>query len=132
MSAAGAEAGLQRNAVGLTEVLFQSITHMAPAVAVALSIGAATGFAGALTPLAVVLAMIACLFTAYSIGQLAKHLPSAGGMYTYVARGLGPFFGWLMAWRLPGRAASGTHLLAPLASSGDVPDQLPGRDLDYL
>ena len=31
--------GLERNAVGLTEVLFQSITHMAPAVATALSIG---------------------------------------------------------------------------------------------
>jgi amino acid transporter len=89
---------LEGNAIGLPEVLFQSITHMAPAVATALSIGAATGFAGRLTPLAVLFAMVACLFTAYSIGQLAKHLPSAGGMYTYVARGLGPFVGWLMAW----------------------------------
>jgi amino acid transporter len=104
------EAGLQRNAIGLTEVLFQSITHMAPAVAVALSIGAATGFAGKLTPLAVVFAMVACLFTAYSIGQLAKHLPSAGGMYTYVARGLGPFFGWLMAWAF----ALAEPLVAPI------------------
>ena len=26
------------------------------------------------------------------------YLPSAGGMYTYVARGLGSFAGWLMAW----------------------------------
>jgi amino acid transporter len=102
--------GLQRNAIGLTEVLFQSITHMAPAVAVALSIGAATGFAGKLTPLAVVFAMVACLFTAYSIGQLAKHLPSAGGMYTYVARGLGPFFGWLMAWAF----ALAEPLVAPI------------------
>ena len=89
---------LERNAVGLTEVLFQSITHMAPAVATALSIGAATGFAGGNTPLAVVFALIACLFTAYSIGQLAQHLPSAGGMYTYVARGLGSFAGWVFAW----------------------------------
>ena len=104
------EAGLQRNAIGLTEVLFQSITHMAPAVAVALSIGAATGFAGRLTPLAVVFAIVACLFTAYSIGQLAKHLPSAGGMYTYVARGLGPFFGWLMAWAF----ALAEPLVAPI------------------
>jgi amino acid transporter len=102
--------GLQRNAIGLTEVLFQSITHMAPAVAVALSIGAATGFAGPLTPLAVVLAMVAGLFTAYSIGQLALHLPSAGGMYTYVARGLGPFFGWLMAWAF----ALAEPLVAPI------------------
>ena len=86
------------------------ITHMAPAVATALSIGAATSFAGGLTPLAVVFAMVACLFTAYSIGQLAKHLPSAGGMYTYVARGLGPFFGWLMAWAF----ALAEPLIAPI------------------
>lgn len=93
-----ASPSLERNAVGLPGTLFQSITHMAPAVATALSIGAATTFAGGLTPLAVVFAMIACLFTAYSIGEMAKHLPSAGGMYTYVGRGLGPFAGWLMAW----------------------------------
>jgi amino acid transporter len=89
---------LERNAIGLTEVLFQSITHMAPAVATALSLGAATLFAGGNTPLAVLLALIAALFTAYSIGELARYLPSAGGMYTYVARGLGSFAGWLMAW----------------------------------
>jgi amino acid transporter len=89
---------LARNAIGLPEVLFQSITHMAPAVATALSIGAATIFAGGITPLAVLFAMIAVLFTAYSMAELARHLPSAGGMYTYVGRGLGSFFGWLVAW----------------------------------
>ena len=98
MASSTAPASLERNAIGLTELLFQSITHMAPAVATALSIGAATAFAGAITPLAVVFAMIAVLFTAYSMSQLARHLPSAGGMYTYVGRGLGPFMGWLMAW----------------------------------
>src|SRR6188474_1996960 len=89
---------LKRDAIGLTELLFQAITHMAPAVATALSIGAATSFAGGITPLAVVFAMIAVLFTASSMAQLAKHLPSAGGMYTYVGAGLGSFFGWLVAW----------------------------------
>ncbi|MBF8289875.1 MAG: family permease, partial [Chloroflexi bacterium] len=98
MTASQGEHGLQRNAIGLTETLFQSITHMAPAVATALSIGAATLFAGGVTPLAVVFALVACLFTAYSIGELSRHLPSAGGMYTYVGRGLGKFFGWMMAW----------------------------------
>jgi amino acid transporter len=90
--------GLERNAIGLTEVLFQSITHMAPAVAVALSIGFATTLALGITPLAVLLALIAVLFTAYSIGELARHLPSAGGMYTYVGKGIGPYAGWLVAW----------------------------------
>jgi amino acid transporter len=92
------DTSLERNAIGLTEVLFQSITHMAPAVATALSIGAATSFAAGITPLAVVLALVAALFTAVAMGELARHLPSAGGMYTYVARGLGSFAGWLMAW----------------------------------
>ena len=73
---------LDRNAVGATGVVFQCITHMAPAVATAASIGAATVFAGAISPLAVLFAMIAVLFTAYSLGELARHLPSAGGMYT--------------------------------------------------
>ena len=94
----GSPPTLARNAIGLPEVLFQSITHMAPAVATALSIGAATSFAGGITPLAVLFAMIAVLFTAFSMAELARHLPSAGGMYTYVGRGLGSFFGWLVAW----------------------------------
>jgi hypothetical protein len=62
--------GLQRNAIGLTEVLFQSITFMAPAVAVALSIGLRNSFRArgltATTPW--VLRLIAFLFTAFSMG----------------------------------------------------------------
>ncbi|HET8777168.1 MAG TPA: APC family permease, partial [Candidatus Limnocylindria bacterium] len=38
------------------------------------------------------------LFTAFSMAELARHLPSAGGMYTYVGSGLGSFFGWMVAW----------------------------------
>jgi amino acid transporter len=105
---------LERNAIGLPEVLFQSVTHMAPAVATALSIGAATGFAGGITPLAVLFAMIAVLFTAFSMAELARHLPSAGGMFTYVRRGLGSFFGWLVAWSF----ALAEPLVMPLLLGG--------------
>src|SRR6187401_3603810 len=105
---------LERDAIGLPEVLFQSITHMAPAVATALSIGAATSFAGGITPLAVLFAMIAVLFTAFSMAELARHLPSAGGMYTYVGRGLGSFFGWLVAWSF----ALAEPLVMPLLLGG--------------
>jgi amino acid transporter len=89
---------LAREAIGLREVLFQSITHMAPAVAVAFSIIVGANFAGGALPLSVVIALVACLCVAYSIGELAKHLPSAGGMYTYTARGLHPSVGFLVAW----------------------------------
>jgi amino acid transporter len=89
---------LQRDAVGVVPVLFQSITHMAPAAAVAFSIIVGVPYAGGSMPLAVVLALVACLLVAVSIGQLARHLPSAGGLYTYNARGLGATPGFLVAW----------------------------------
>jgi hypothetical protein len=44
--APGTSPELARDAIGLREVLFQSITHMAPAAAVAFSIIVGTGFAG--------------------------------------------------------------------------------------
>jgi amino acid transporter len=101
---------LARDAIGLREVLFQSITHMAPAAAVAFSIIVGSPFGAGALPLAVLLAMIACLFVAVSIGQLAKHLPSAGGFYTYVSRGLHPSLGFLVAFGY----ALAEALVAPL------------------
>ena len=89
---------LERNAVGLAPTLFQSITHMAPAAAVAFSIIVGVPYAGGSIPLAVLLALVACLFVAVSIGQLARHLPSAGGLYTFSSRGLHPYVGFLVAW----------------------------------
>ena len=89
---------LQRDAIGLAPVLFQSITHMAPVAAVAFSIIFAVTYAGGATPLAVILALIACLTVAISISQLERHLPSAGGLYTYAARGLHPAVGFFVAW----------------------------------
>src|SRR5256886_15830816 len=89
---------LERNAVGLAPTLFQSITHMAPAAAVAFSIIVGAPYAGGSIPLAVLLALVACLLVAISIGQLGRHLPSAGGLYTYAARGIGSTLGFLVAW----------------------------------
>jgi amino acid transporter len=98
MSTAAGAPQLQRNAVGLVPVLFQSITHMAPAAAVAFSITVGVPYAGGSIPLAVLLALVACLLVAISIGQLGRHLPSAGGLYTYAARGIGSTVGFLVAW----------------------------------
>jgi amino acid transporter len=91
-------ATLARDAIGLREVLFQSITHMAPAAAVAFSIPVGAGFAGGSLPLSVVVALVGCLLAALCIGQLARHLPSAGSFYTYTARGIHPSAGFLVAW----------------------------------
>ncbi|MFL6117156.1 MAG: APC family permease, partial [Catenulispora sp.] len=89
---------LRRGAVSFGGVLFQSITFMAPAIATALSIPAGIGFSGGAAPLSVILALVACLIAANSIGQLSKHLPSAGSFYTFVSHGLHPQAGFLVAW----------------------------------
>jgi amino acid transporter len=89
---------LREHSIGLPQVLFQSITHMAPAAAVAYSIFISVPDARQALPLSVGLALIACICAATAIGQLAKLYPSAGGMYTYAARSLGPSAGFLVAW----------------------------------
>ena len=81
---------LRESSIGLPQTLFQSITHMAPGAAIAFSILFSVGFAGPALPLSVLLALAACLLVASSIGQLAKHIPSAGGLYSYVTKALGP------------------------------------------
>ncbi|MBX5474916.1 MAG: APC family permease [Thermoleophilia bacterium] len=102
MEAASATGGrfehLREHSIGLPQVLFQSITHMAPAAAVAYSIFISVPEAHQALPLSVGLALIACICAATAIGQLAKLYPSAGGMYTYTARSLGPWAGFLVAW----------------------------------
>lgn len=90
--------GLRKGAIGLREVLFQSITAMAPGAAIAASIPAGAAFAGGALPLAVIVAMVACLFAALSIAELARHLPAAGSVATYSSRGLHPMVGFLVAW----------------------------------
>ena len=90
--------GLRRGAVGFGGVLFQSITFMAPAIATALSIPLGISYAGGAIPLAVILALVACLIAANSIGQLSRHLPSAGSFYTFVSHGIHPKVGFLVAW----------------------------------
>jgi amino acid transporter len=90
--------GLRRDAIGLREVLFQSITDMAPGAAIAASIPAGVAFAGGSLPLAVIFALVACLFCAWSIGLLAREMPAAGSLATYAARGIHPSMGFLVAW----------------------------------
>src|SRR6516165_9174530 len=90
--------GLRRDAIGLREATFQSITDMAPGAAIAASIPAGVAFAGGSLPLAVVFALVACLFCAWSIGLLAREMPAAGSLATYAARGIHPSVGFLVAW----------------------------------
>src|SRR6201992_4421806 len=85
------------DAIGLREVLFESITDMAPGAAIAASIPAGAALAAGSPPLAVVFALVACLLCAWCIGLLARELPAAGSPAPEAARGLHPGVGFLVA-----------------------------------
>src|SRR5919201_56214 len=89
---------LRSNSIGLIDVVFQSITYMAPAAATAFSIGIGVGLAGTALPLSALVALVACTFCAISIGQLGTFIPTDGGLYTFVAHGLGPVAGFFVGW----------------------------------
>lgn len=100
-SAGGSSAGepkLLHDQLGLPAITFQGITHMAPAAGVMLSAPFIAGFVGPALGLAFGLAGLIALILASSVGQMAKHIPSAGGYFTYIGKGLNPKLGFLAAW----------------------------------
>jgi amino acid transporter len=90
--------GLRANELGLSAVIMQGVTHIAPAVGVVLSIQYITSLSGVTTPLSYLFAFFIVLLLGASLTQLAKYLPSAGGYYTYLSRTVHPRAGFLTAW----------------------------------
>src|SRR5438477_13150496 len=88
---------LREHSIGLPQVLFQSITHMAPGAAVAYSIYISVPFSKQALALSVLLALIACLCAAVAIRQLARLEPAPDRAYAYAARSLGPRAGVIRA-----------------------------------
>jgi amino acid transporter len=76
----------------------QSITHIAPATGLVFVLQFITTMAGLAAPLAYAVAFLIVMATAVCMVQLALHLPSAGGYYTYLSRSLNPRAGFLAAW----------------------------------
>src|ERR1700744_2056569 len=89
---------LRANALSFPSVLMQSITHIAPAVGLVFVLQFITTMAGIAAPMAFALAFFIVLAIAVCMVQLALHLPSAGGYYTYVSRALNPKAGFLAGW----------------------------------
>jgi len=92
------EPGLSRGALGLTGVTMQAITHIAPAIAAFFFASVVVGFAGVTAPLAYLVGVVIVLMLGSSLVQLSKHLPSAGGYYTYISRAIHPRAGFLTSW----------------------------------
>ena len=85
----GGDPQLRRNALGLPELVFQGITNIAPAANMVFSFPLIALKAGPAMPLSFLLATIVCLFIANTVSQFSKYLPSSGGYYSFITRGLG-------------------------------------------
>jgi amino acid transporter len=108
---------LRQDALRTWDALAQSIALLTLVMSIALSSSFAAADAGAAAPLAFVVAAIGCLCLAYVFLRFARRMASAGGIYTYIAQGLGPQMGFLGGWLYGGAFALGITFVLAIASS---------------
>jgi amino acid transporter len=93
-----AQTQLKAGALRLPSIFMQSLTMVAPGIAALFYTPVVVAQAGLAAPLAYPIAFIIVLFTAIVLAQLARAVPSAGGYYTYVSRGIHPRAGFIVSW----------------------------------
>ena len=89
---------LRAGGMGPWSVIVQAVTHIAPAMGFLTGATFIAAQAGTGVSLAYLVAFVVCMSIGLTIVQLARHLPSAGGYFTYVSRTLSPRFGFITAW----------------------------------
>src|SRR5437763_14445482 len=89
---------LRHGILGWADTLAQSIALLSLALGVATATSAAAISAGAATPWAYIVAGVGCLCLASVIVRFTARMASAGGVYTYIARGLHPNGGFIGGW----------------------------------
>jgi amino acid transporter len=89
---------LRRNSLGLPELIFQSVTHIAPANNVVFTFPIIAVKAGPDLPLSFLLATVVCFFIGNTVAQFSRYMPSSGGYYSFATRGLGPRIGFMATW----------------------------------
>jgi amino acid transporter len=100
---------LRVNSLGLSELVFQAITHIAPASNVIFAFPIIALKAGPVMPISLLLATIVCLFIGNTVSQFSSYMPSSGGYYSFATRGLGSRAGFMATWsylvyEIPGNA----------------------------
>jgi amino acid transporter len=97
------------------ETLALSLGIMAPTAVLALNGVLPAGEVGRAVPLAFVFAGVAVLLVSYCFVRLTRLFSSAGSVYTFTGRTLGPRAGFVAGWAL-----LGTYLTFTIASTAEV------------
>src|SRR4029077_18001267 len=91
---------LAHNSIGLGRVIGFPAGFIGPGASIRLGLVVTFSITGFATPFVVLVALIGALLTGASIAEFARRTPSAGGLYTYNARGLGHPGGFITGWLL--------------------------------
>src|SRR5579862_2293115 len=91
---------LKTNALNFWEVSAQAIALISPSMTAALIVPLMFGTAGTAGLLCYLFGTIMLLFVAFSLNEFSKRYTSAGSMYEYTVKGLGPKTGGLSGWSL--------------------------------
>jgi amino acid transporter len=94
--------GLRRGVLGFPALLAQSIALISPTMTAVLIVPLAFSDAGQGTWLAYAFGTVMLSFVVMNLNQFSRRSASAGSMYAYTGRGLGPkggvFSGWTLIW----------------------------------
>jgi amino acid transporter len=96
----GHHGGLRSNALGFPPLVAQSIALISPTMTAVLIIALAFSDAGRATWLAYAFGTVMLLFVVLGLNQFASRSASAGSMYAYTGKGLGPKAGVMSGWTL--------------------------------
>lgn len=88
---------LERNALGLSEIVMTGLAQMAPAFSVIFTAALIANVAGSSVPLVFILAMVAIAATGNSLAQFSRVWPSSGSFVTFISRAIGPRVGLSVA-----------------------------------
>jgi amino acid transporter len=107
---------LRKGSLSIVDAIAQSVGLLALEMGIALSSSFAASAAGAAAPLAYLVAGLASLCLAYVIIRFTRRISSAGGIYTYIAQGLGPQAGFIGGWLYGGAFAVGISFTLAISS----------------
>ena len=98
---------LRHGILSVFDAFAQSVALLSLALGVAFASSAAAAYTGATVPLAYLIAGVGSLCLGSVIIRFTRRMASAGGLYTYIARGLDPQAGFLGGWLYGGGFAVG-------------------------
>jgi amino acid transporter len=91
---------LRSDCLSYLEVLAQSVSVIAPSTVPAAILGLIFASAGNGTWLSFLIGMLGLVLVSYNINQFSRRSASAGSLYSFIVKGLGPTTGVLGGWAL--------------------------------